>query len=56
MKLATDTPRFYLKYVLGICGVIVYDPNMRSSIEDHQLVVVLQTESRQSRIHPKNPF
>lgn len=56
MKLAPDTPRFYLKYVLGICGVIVYDPNMCSSIEDHQLVVVLQIEGGKSRIHPKNPF
>lgn len=31
----------YLKCVLGVWGVIVYDPNMSSSIEDHQLIVVL---------------
>lgn len=46
----------YLKYVLRVWGVIVYDPNMSSSIEDHQLIVVLQTEGRKSRIHPKYPF
>lgn len=46
----------YLKCVLGVWGVIVYDPNMSSSIEDHQLIMVLQTEGGESRIHPEYPF
>lgn len=47
---------FYLKYVLGICGVIVNDPKVSSGVEDHQLIVVLKTEDRKSRIHPKYPL
>lgn len=46
----------YLKRVLGVGGVVVYDAHMSPSIQDDQLVLVLQAEGRKSRIHPEDPF
>lgn len=41
--------------MLGVRGVIIDNASITCSIEDNQLIVVLQTEDRDSWSHPKDP-